>query len=203
MSPKQTVLKTLGFLGGAIHHGQLTRGVERGPSIIRGSGVFDLLSRNYGVSVKDYGDVAATEEEYNLPPIEFPIRNVHILGPLLGRLHQRAYEAHSSGQSDLLLTIGGDHSIGTATISAAHRRHKDLKLIWVDAHPDAIDYRLRNPNTPFSDNYHGMPLSHVTGMATFPYFPSWKWLTDYPYLDPKNVVLIAIRDIDTDEYVTL
>lgn len=43
MSIKQTSLKTLGFLGAAIHHGQLVRGVEKGPSLIRGSGVFELL----------------------------------------------------------------------------------------------------------------------------------------------------------------
>lgn len=99
--------------------------------------------------------------------------------------------------------MGGDHSVGTATISAAHRLHKDLKLIWVDAHPDCIDYRQRTPDIPFSDNYHGMPLSHLTGMTILPHFPSWQWLTNYPFLDPKNVVLIAIRDIDTDEYVSL
>ena len=102
-----------------------------------------------------------------------------------------------------MLTVGGDHSIGTATISAALRVNPDLRVIWVDAHPDAIDYRLRTPTVPQSDNYHGMPLSHVTGMATLPDFPSWRWLSERPYLDPKNVVLIAIRDIDPDEYITL
>ncbi len=48
-----------------------------------------------------------------------------------------------------------------------------------------------------------MPLSHVTGMTSIPPLPYWSWLTNYPFLDPKNVVLIAIRDIDPDEYITL
>jgi arginase len=48
-----------------------------------------------------------------------------------------------------------------------------------------------------------MPLSHVTGMASIPPLDYWKWLTDYTPLDPKNVVLIGIRDIDPDEYITL
>jgi arginase len=128
---------------------------------------------------------------------------MHVLGPLLGRLHQRALEAHQSRSADLLLTIGGDHSVGSATISAAHRFHKDLKVIWVDAHPDAIDYRLRTPAVPFSDNYHGMPLSHLTGITRTPDLPAWRWLTEHPLLDPANVVLLAIRDIDSDEYVSL
>ena len=73
-------------------------------------------------------------------------------------------------ESDLLLTVGGDHSIGSATISAALRANPGLKVIWVDAHPDTIDYKLRRPNVPLYDNYHGMPLSNVTGMSTFPDF---------------------------------
>lgn len=43
-----------------------------------------------------------------------------------------------------------------------------------------------------------MPLSHVTGMTSIPKLPYWEWLTNYPLLDPKNVVIIAIRDIDKD-----
>jgi hypothetical protein len=43
-----------------------------------------------------------------------------------------------------------------------------------------------------------MPLSHVTGLTSIPKLDYWNWLTDEPVLDPKNVVLIAIRDIDPD-----
>ena len=48
-----------------------------------------------------------------------------------------------------------------------------------------------------------MPLSHISGMTSIPPLPYWSWLTDFPLFDPKNVVLIAIRDIDNDEYITL
>ena len=40
-------------------------------------------------------------------------------------------------------------------------------------------------------------------MTSIPSLPYWNWLTDFPLLNPKNIVLIAIRDIDTDEYQTL
>ena len=49
-----------------------------------------------------------------------------------------------------------------------------------------------------SQNYHGMPLSHLTGMTAIPDLPYWHWLTKMPLLDPRNVVLIGIRDIDHD-----
>ena len=48
-----------------------------------------------------------------------------------------------------------------------------------------------------------MPLSHVTGVTTTPALPYWSWLQEMPLLDPRNVVLIAIRDIDSDEYDSL
>ena len=47
-----------------------------------------------------------------------------------------------------------------------------------------------------------MPLSHLTGITKIPHLNYWSWLNDFPLLDPKNVVLIGIRDIDPDEYIT-
>jgi len=102
-----------------------------------------------------------------------------------------------------LLTVGGDHSIGAATITGVKKVYPDIKVVWVDAHPDCTDSRTRTPNIFHNENYHGMPLSHITGMTTIPKLPYWSWLHDQPLLDPKNVVLIGIRDIDKDEYATL
>ena len=48
-----------------------------------------------------------------------------------------------------------------------------------------------------------MPLSHLLGMTSIPSLPYWSWFTNLPLLDPKNVVHIAIRDIDKDEYISL
>lgn len=93
----------------------------------------------------------------------------------------------------MVVTVGGDHSVGSATLHALHTHYKDLKVIWVDAHPDFI-----NVNNSNYYGYHGYPVSHVTGLSTFPGFP---WLTNLvPF---KNIVYIAIRDIDDDEWVSL
>ena len=38
------------------------------------------------------------------------------------------------------MSIGGDHSIATGTIHGLLTKYgKDLKVIWVDAHPDFIN----------------------------------------------------------------
>lgn len=48
-----------------------------------------------------------------------------------------------------------------------------------------------------------MPLSHLTGHIRLPPLDYFKWIADRPPINPKNVVLIAIRDIDPDEYAAL
>jgi arginase family enzyme len=50
----------------------------------------------------------------------------------------------------------------------------DLKVIWVDAHPDYVDPQ-RNI-LPYTQNYHGLPLSHLTGVAKIPNLPYFSWL---------------------------
>jgi arginase len=69
------------------------------------------------------------------------------------------------------LTVGGDHSVATGSIEALAKKYNNLKVIWVDAHPDFID-------TSMSDyyGYHGMPLSHLSGVNKLPGF---SWLTQF------------------------
>lgn len=45
----------------------------------------------------------------------------------------------------MLLTVGGDHSIGAATVTGVKKVYKDLKVVWVDAHPDCTDSHSRTP----------------------------------------------------------
>ena len=39
-------------------------------------------------------------------------------------------------------------------------------------------------------------------MTIFPKLPYWS-LTELPFLDPKNIVLIGIRDMLPEEYITM
>jgi agmatinase len=42
---------------------------------------------------------------------------------------------------DALLTVlGGDHCTAISTLAAQARRHPDLAVLWVDAHPDLCDF---------------------------------------------------------------
>jgi len=40
----------------------------------------------------------------------------------------------------LLTVLGGDHCTAISTLAAQARRHPDLAVLWVDAHPDLCDF---------------------------------------------------------------
>jgi len=97
--------------------------------------------------------------------------------------------------ADFPLVIGGDHSIAMGTVAgvAAHYREREnsIGLIWFDAHGD-----MNIPGVSPSGNIHGMPLAHLLGrgdqdLANISGFS--------PKVDPNNVALIGVRDIDAGE----
>tara|TARA_B110000495_G_C22926016_1_gene541145 strand:- start:273 stop:1067 length:795 start_codon:yes stop_codon:yes gene_type:complete len=87
------------------------------------------------------------------------------------------------------VNIGGDHSMSIATVSDSIRRYPDLKLIWMDAHADINTYKKSE-----SKNFHGMPLSILTGIEKDPYLKFIK-----TYIKPKNILYVGVREIDPFE----
>ena len=87
------------------------------------------------------------------------------------------------------VNIGGDHSMSIATVSDSIRRYPNLKLIWMDAHADINTY-----DKSTTKNFHGMPLSILTGIEKD---PSLKFIKKN--IKPKNILYIGIRDIDPFE----
>jgi arginase len=100
-------------------------------------------------------------------------------------------------QKNVLITgprvnIGGDHSMSIATVADSMRRYPNLKLIWMDAHADINTYKKS-----ISKNFHGMPLSILTGIEKD---PSLKFIKTH--INPKNILYVGIRDIDPfEQYV--
>ncbi len=89
-----------------------------------------------------------------------------------------------------MLTVGGDHSVGVSTLHALETHYRDLKVIWVDAHPDFLDATMTDYY-----GYHGYPAGHACGLSQGS-IPGFKWLKNLvPF---ENLVMIAIRDIDPD-----
>lgn len=87
------------------------------------------------------------------------------------------------------VNIGGDHSMSIATVADSIRRYPELKIVWMDAHADINTY-----NKSMSKNFHGMPLSILTGIESEPHLRFIK-----KYIHPKNILYVGIRDIDPFE----
>ena len=65
-----------------------------------------------------------------------------------------------------MLTAGGDCAVDVAVIDHLNRLHRDLHVIWIDAHLDG-----NTPATSPSGNFHGMPVSAILGRAPEPMRP--------------------------------
>ncbi len=93
------------------------------------------------------------------------------------------------------LVLGGDHSIAIGSISgiASHfrKQSKRIGLLWLDAHGD-----MNTPESSPSGNVHGMPMAAVTGYGP----PELVDLMGFhPKVEPRNVALVGIRDLDARE----
>lgn len=167
------------------------RGVDMGPSALRIAGVTEKL-RKLGHTIIDEGDIVIN------PPELQKVRNdkLRYLSEIV-----RASTILSVRVEKILeskgfpLIIGGDHSIAIGTIaglsSHCRKNNKRLGVLWVDAHGD-----LNTDQTTPSGNIHGMPLAASMGVGALE-------LTsvggDFRKVDPRNVVLIAVRDLDEGE----
>lgn len=96
---------------------------------------------------------------------------------------------------DYCVLIGGDHSVAIGSIYASMHKHKDLGVIWVDAHPD-----IHTPLTSESGNLHGQPVSFLMQLNGIESNQSnLDWVMHLPPLNPAKLVYIGLRSIDTAE----
>lgn len=92
------------------------------------------------------------------------------------------------------ITVGGDHSIAIASSLASNNYHKNLGIIWIDAHTDYNTF-----DTTITGNIHGLPLAAINGYKT-------EKLTNFltnNYIKPQNTVIVGARSIDKQELVNL
>ena len=140
---RKTLSTGINYIGAAIKEGQTLSGVDTAPDALRNSGLFDSLKKKFNVEVKDYGNISLKElnKTGNIihpDPAQqtHQVRNLHLLDPLLHELSNTCTRAIEDNPDNIQVTVGGDHSVATGSIHALMKKHNDLKVIWVDAHPD-------------------------------------------------------------------
>lgn len=171
--------------------GASRRGTDAGPSAFRVAGL--------GREIREMGYTISNETDVPVPAMEtrktsnMKTRFKEEILAVCEELASHTVEALEAGEWPLV--IGGDHSIAMGTISglAAHLKKsgEKLGLIWFDAHGD-----MNRPDSTPSGNIHGMPLAHLLGYGD-PDLSSIHGV--HPAVEPENVVLIGIRDIDQKE----
>ncbi len=178
----------INLIGVPMDFGQDLRGVDMGPAAVRYTGLIPRL-RHLGHTVRDRGDIIipirddavqeVVQEKKYLEEITRICESIYTLG------HQVVKEG------DFPLFVGGDHSIAVGTVAAVTRQDEPMGLIWIDAHGD-----INTPDTSPSGNIHGMPLAILMG-------DGHKALVNVgwpgPKIQPENVVMIGLRDLDTVE----
>ena len=185
-----TAIKDVRMIGVPMDLGAGRRGVDMGPSAVRYAGLGQLV-QGLGFNYADGGDISVP-----LPEARAPGKGARYLKEIhraCERLAQRVEKLMDDGVMPLV--IGGDHSMAIGTItgvsSSFRKRGEKLGLIWVDAHAD-----MNTPETSPSGNIHGMPLGSVMGYGA----PELVNLGGFsPKIDPDNVALIGIREVDPGE----
>lgn len=174
------------IVGAPVDLGADRRGVDMGASAIRYAGLESALQAT-GHRVRDFGNVAVpvAESARGGPP------ELKYLEPILNMAETLASQvAEVVSQGWFPLVLGGDHSMSLGSVAGVTRDRK-VGIIWLDAHAD-----FNVPSTSPSGNIHGMVLSALAGFGD-------ERLVSVdgrrPKVDPGNVALIGVRDLDAGE----
>ena len=188
------ISQTVQIIGVEVNEGQGHDGPQLAPNALRNAGLLKVLEQ-LNWEVKDLGNITNKDLEFEQPRNQGAykfgeVKNSIELGALCKKLHTTTKEIGED--KHFCLTLGGDHGIGTGSISGLKAAYPDLKVIWVDAHGDA-----NTPETSPSGNYHGMPAAHLLGWMGKGEVLGFDWFT--PNLKGEDLVYIGLRDLDENE----
>ncbi|MBI2681878.1 MAG: arginase [Acidobacteriales bacterium] len=183
--------KKIRVIGVPLDLGASRRGVDMGPSAVRVAGLEARLEA-MGHIVEDGGNVTvpiAEQKKAGDPQAKY-LKEITATCTKLAEGVLKSLE-----QGFVPLVLGGDHSVATGTVSGVaefyRRQNQKIGLIWIDAHSD-----INTPETSPSGNVHGMPLAAIMGLGPADMSNLYGFS---PKVDPANVVIIGVRDVDATE----
>jgi len=186
MSTSSIKNKHISIVGVPFSGGQPKGGVDMGPAALRESGIVG--------AVKQLGWEVVHDQDVQIAPrihsTVNKLKDPHWVGSVCKQVADHVYERAKEG--DLVLTLGGDHSIATGTIAAVLSNRPDTLIVWVDAHAD-----INTPDSTDSGNLHGMPVAFLAKIAGE--VPGFEWLNDKPTLSLARIVYVGLRDVDAGE----
>lgn len=179
------------IIGVPMDLGQSRRGVDMGPSALRVAGLLSKL-KQLNHQVDDIGNIPVKqpeEQHYG----EKRAKYLNEIAETCRGLAEMTEKSLAEGFTPLVL--GGDHSIAVGSISGVsshfRKQSKRVGLLWLDAHGD-----MNTPDSSPSGNIHGMPLAALIGYGA----PELvDLLGAHPEIEPRNVAMVGIRDLDSRE----
>jgi len=179
------------IIGVPMDLGASRRGVDMGPSALRVAGLQARI-KQLGCQVEDIGNISVKQPE----EMSYGEKRAKYLAEIadackdLGVMVEKSLE-----ENQVPIVLGGDHSIAAGSLSgvASHFKKKDKRigLIWLDAHGD-----INTPESSPSGNVHGMPLAAAMGYGAAELV---ELLEFKPKVEPQNISLVGIRDLDSAE----
>jgi len=171
--------------------GQSRRGVDMGPSALRGAGLQASIKK-LGLQVEDIGNLSVKQPE-EMPVGEKRAKYLQEIAETCGDVAAAAEKSLSEGF--LPLVLGGDHSIAAGVAAGVanyfRKEKKQIGYLWLDAHGD-----MNTPESSPSGNVHGMPLAAIMGYGA----PELVDLLGFkPKAEPGNIVIVGARDLDAQE----
>ena len=175
-------------IGAPMDLGADRRGVDIGTSAIRYADLNYRL-RSIGHHVQDMGNIVVPQPESqplgNNPKLKYLDQIVHVSEELMGIVTSTLQEG------DFPLILGGDHSIGLGSLSGVAKVHKNVGVIWIDAHAD-----FNTDQTTPSGNIHGMILASLAGLGNSALSNIGGWS---PKIQKETIVIVGARDLDRGE----
>jgi len=171
--------------------GQSRRGVDMGPSALRVAGLQSRL-KALGHTVDDIGNVPVKQPEEQ----HYGEKRAKYLNEIAETCRGLAeITERTLAEGYMPLVLGGDHSLAIGSFSGVSNHFraqaKRVGYLWLDAHGD-----MNTPDSSPSGNVHGMPLAAIVGVGA----PELVDLLGYkPKVEPRNVCLVGIRDLDPKE----
>jgi arginase len=163
------------------------RGVDIGASAIRYAGLNDQL-RRLDYEVHDIGNIVVPQPE-SQPSGNARLKYLEPIIKVAQELADTVTDALKANEFPLIL--GGDHSISLGSMTGVTRLHKDIGVLWIDAHAD-----FNTEETTPSGNIHGMILAALAGLGNSRLTGIDGWT---PKLNAQRIVIIGARDLDHGE----
>lgn len=180
------------IIGAPLDLGSGRRGVDMGPSAMRVAGLGSRLAA-LGYHVSDLGNVPVAQAETVPDAGPSDAKFLSQIAAACERLGELTGQTLADGKMPLVL--GGDHSIAIGSVAGISRFFREsgqkIGLLWIDAHAD-----MNTPESSPSGNVHGMPLACCIGVGADPLARMFGFT---PKVEPSNVALVGIRDLDTME----